>query len=662
MLSTAIHSLRRLATVAVRQLQPYAIQRAGVCGLMLVALVSQSSPVLAAKTTGTWSQVTNYNPGYATDTMLLMTDGTVMALSAYDNQTWTQLTPDATGSYVNGTWKTLAKMSIPRLYFASHVMPDGRLWLLGGEYSGAFLNQNFTNTGEIYDPVTNKWKAIAKFPGPQFGDDPTALLRAGYILAGDISSPNTYLYYPPSDFWFTSPYRKLRNDQSDEETWVTLPDGSVLSYDIFASDTLGVGHAQKFSNFAWVDAGTVPVILSGPAQGYELGPATVLPNGKVIQIGGNEKTAIYTPPASISQPGSWVAGPTLPAGMGGDDAPGAMLPDGHFIFLADEYLFNSPTSMFDYDYNTGLLTDITPDLPVGLQDELFYGAAYTCRMLVLPDGGILLTTGNYFSLWHYKPSGAPLPAWQPTIASVTKINSHQYTIYGTRVTGISEGASYGDDAEMSTNYPIVRLVRNGIVKYGKTTNWTPGISTAGSTSLSSFQLDLPAGLTAGTYAMTVIANGIPSATSTNLVYTQPNVTVAYNPANLTLTITGSAESDSVNLTYAQTKTSGIVTGGTVTVTPADAYTTINGQSNPVTLSVGTKRINVTADLGDGADVITFNSFFGAVFNIKLGIGNDSATFLYNSIQTSLTLDGGTGTDTVTLTGNSIVKKTVTNVP
>lgn len=626
---------------------------------MFLGLLSLFVAMEGAASAGTWTKVTRTNPQFYNGTMMLLTDGTVMVESGNDNQTWTKLTPDSTGSYVNGTWTTLAKMSTPRLYFGSNVLPDGRVFVLGGEYSGPFLNQNFTNTGEIYDPVTNKWKAISKFPMSQFGDDPTALLPDGTILAGHISSPQTFIYYPTYDFWFSGP-TKLRNDASDEETWILLPGYQVLSYDIFASDTLGQGHAQKYDYFSdqWLDAGNVPVILSSATQGYELGPGAMLPNGKAIQIGANENTAIYTLPANSTQPGTWAAGPTLPAGMGADDAPGAMLPDGHFLFLADFYLFESPTALFDYDYTTNTLTNITASLPTALKNELNNSSAYTCRMLVLPNGAMLMHTGSN-TIWEYMPSGSPQASWKPTISTVTKSGSHTYRLTGTRLTGISEGASYGDDAEMSTNYPIVKLVLGNVVKYAKTTNWTPGISLPGDTSFQSCYFDIPPGLAAGTYSVSVIANGISSA-STQVLIKPANVTASF--ANGTLTVTGDADPDNVTLTYKQTKVSGVVTGATVTITPGDAYTTVNGSSSALVLNVGKNRINVNVDMGAGSDSITLNSFFAATVNLNLGDGDDTATLLYNSIYTLLAIDGGIGTDIVTFTGNSIIKQTSVNVP
>ena len=38
-----------------------------------------------------------------------------------DGQSWMKLTPDAKGSYINGTWGTLASEPVARLYFASQI-------------------------------------------------------------------------------------------------------------------------------------------------------------------------------------------------------------------------------------------------------------------------------------------------------------------------------------------------------------------------------------------------------------------------------------------------------------------------------------------------------------------------------------------------------------
>jgi len=58
--------------------------------------------------------------------------------------------------------------------------------------------------------------------------------------------------------------------------------------------------------------------VPGPlVVGGELGAGFVLPNGTVFYIGGSTHTAIYTPGASDSALGTWVAGPDFPQDANG---------------------------------------------------------------------------------------------------------------------------------------------------------------------------------------------------------------------------------------------------------------------------------------------------------------------------------------------------------
>ena len=95
--------------------------------------------------------------------MIQMTDGTILVQS-YNGQSWSKLTPDITGSYIDGTWTTLASAPIARLYFADQVLPNGKFWVTGGEYSGPGLLANWSNTSYIYDPLANTWTTTAPYP------------------------------------------------------------------------------------------------------------------------------------------------------------------------------------------------------------------------------------------------------------------------------------------------------------------------------------------------------------------------------------------------------------------------------------------------------------------------------------------------------------------
>src|SRR5262249_39906121 len=100
-----------------------------------------------------------------------------------------------------------------------------------------------------------------------------------------------------------------------------------------------------------------------------------------------------------------------------------------------------------------------------------------------------------------------------------------YTISGTQFNGLSQGASYGDDAQMATNYPLVRITNRGTghVQYARTHDHSRmGVAT-GSLAVST-QFDAPAGLESGPSDLVVVANGIPSASVLINGCTLPDIT------------------------------------------------------------------------------------------------------------------------------------------
>src|SRR5437588_626203 len=77
--------------------------------IVLTALLALTPAALGQ----TWTTLTN-QPGVPVGTPLLLTDGTIMvqqmATSGFATGQWSRLTPDNTGSYVNGTWSTLTSL------------------------------------------------------------------------------------------------------------------------------------------------------------------------------------------------------------------------------------------------------------------------------------------------------------------------------------------------------------------------------------------------------------------------------------------------------------------------------------------------------------------------------------------------------------------------
>lgn len=610
--------------------------------------------------------------------MVQMTDGTILAQNYSDSQTWMKLTPDSSGSYINGNWTILGKSLLPRLYFTSQILQDGRFWIAGGEYTGPGLLANWANSGEIYDPVANAWTPISPFPAQPscpsiryvsgnltngspaitniypyttgltvgegvsgtgipagatilsidspssitisanatstgnartvnlanaytltacLGDVPSILLPGGIILVGDLVNRNTWLYNIGTDSWSMTG-AKAYNDRSDEEGWAKLPNGTVISYDLFQSKATGGSYAEIYNPIAgtWsgispsdgTAIGTIPQ-LSSNALGSELGPLLRLQDGRIIVFGATQHTGFYTPSTN-----TWVAGPDIigtlsnsanPAGspspFGADDAPAAIVPSGHIIFAADAGpsqftstgditagsnvisnipstsiiqvgwsltgagipstatvasvvsatqiiisanatatttgvsikfggTFSRPTQLFDFNPGNNTISPVVPAIP---NASLNTFGAYPKRMLTLPTGQVMFTDGSS-QPWVYTPDGSASPALKPVVNNITYIGSGLFTLTGKQLNGQSAGAAYGDDDQMDTNYPLVRLTAtdgSGKVYYAKTTNWSSVAVGGGLTAPQTVNFTLnPALTTPGNYALAVGGAGIAS--------------------------------------------------------------------------------------------------------------------------------------------------------
>jgi hypothetical protein len=212
--------------------------------------------------------------------MMLLSDGTVMAENNNDNSlygpTWYRLTPDSTGSYVNGTWTTLSSMTYTRLFFASQILKDGRLFVAGGEYGNGGTN------AEVYNPVANAWTATPT-PGHTFSDANSEILPDGRVLVALVEGTlrNTLIYDPGANSWSAGP---TCNGIHNESMWVKLPDDSILMVDRLTTS------AERYipSLNQWLVDATVPVALYD-SFGDETGPGFLLPNGKVIFIPPRER-------------------------------------------------------------------------------------------------------------------------------------------------------------------------------------------------------------------------------------------------------------------------------------------------------------------------------------------------------------------------------------
>ena len=474
-----------------------------ICSFCIMAVTSYAQ-------VGTWTPLTNQSPDPNNGVMILMTDGTVICHTTSggnlgDGTIWDRLTPDSSGSYINGTWSTIAPMNTERYSFSSCVLKDGRIYAAGGEY-GTDGTQNGWH-GEVYNPVTDTWtQATGTNSTNVMSDGNCKLIDNGKVIQAlvDVPNPVHTVVYSPTTNAYTTGISTLQGQ--NESMWLKLPDNSI----VFVDETLQSSERYIPSLNQWVVDGNVPVSLYDP-WGAECGPAWMLPDGRAFFIGGTNTSAYYTP-SGTNSPGTWASGPAPPNGYGMPDAPGAMLPNGKILFACSPQPtqnteFATPTKFYEFDYTNNTYTAVAAPSTAATN-----AISQQYNMVILPNGQVLLgmdqdNSSNQYYI--YTPVGSPLAAGKPVISQVQKLTCNTYMATGHGFNGISEGSAFGDENQNDSNYPIFQFTIGGRVYYARSYNWnSTGVQRGLKADTAYFQLSSSMG--AGTYNLRAIANGIAS--------------------------------------------------------------------------------------------------------------------------------------------------------
>jgi hypothetical protein len=458
-------------------------------GMLLVALLAWSGvanaqhwlPVPTPKTG-------DFKPG---SIALQLTDGTIM-VQEYASSKWMKLTPDEHADYTTGTWSPLspstwtsasgARVVYAPRFFASAVLPDGRVIVEGGEYQYGNGPTNpptakRTNLGAIYDPVADCWTPInppvtpatSTTPAttwPQIGDAPSIVLPDGTFMLGQLYTRQSALLdlttFPPGKCnpptppsWkivnpptWTKASGKGKYDRNSEEGWTLLPglNGNVLTVDTYTGTFPLTGSSAALPNNSeifnpgsnpakgtWTSAGNTIEPLSylvckGKKKTGEVGPAVLRPDGTVFAtgvyeckpglIGTSGHTAIYYP-----EGGFWKAGPDIPCN-GAFYPPCNDMADAPAALLQDGNVLvqTSPGSATGNStfYEFDLKTNTFLPSSIAAPPGFTQGNSESGRMLAAASGHVFyMRSGEPGEMWFYVPQGTYDPNWAPVITKVT---------------------------------------------------------------------------------------------------------------------------------------------------------------------------------------------------------------------------------------------------
>lgn len=212
-------------------------------------------------------------------------------------------------------WISGANMQISRGYQAMATLSDGRIFTIGGSWSGGLGNKN----GEIYNPSLNTWSLLSGCPvAPMLTNDARGIYRQdnhgwlfgwknGYVFqAGPSKAMN---WYGTTGSGSQKP-AGLRASDSD------AMNGNAVMYDAVNGKILAVGGAPNYAtNQATGNAHVITIGTPGATASVtkiasmsyarSFANSIVLPDGTVFIVGGQSWAEPFTDDTAILYPELW---------------------------------------------------------------------------------------------------------------------------------------------------------------------------------------------------------------------------------------------------------------------------------------------------------------------------------------------------------------------
>ena len=260
-------------------------------------------------TTGAVSQRTVTETGHDMfcPGVALLGDGTVFVAGGSNSDKQSTYDP------VSATWSAVAPLQIPRGYQSAVTLSNGKVFTLGGSWSGGEGGKN----GEVWTPGSSGGTSslLTGIPVAPFETDD---------LKGEFRSDNHMWLFPWSNgkVFQAGPSKAMHwIDTAGAGSWTSAGlrgddghamNGNAVMYDAGKILTLG-GSPNYESSTATSNAyriditGASPVVtkLAGLANARAFANSVVLPDGKVLVVGGQSFAEPFSDATSVLRPELW---------------------------------------------------------------------------------------------------------------------------------------------------------------------------------------------------------------------------------------------------------------------------------------------------------------------------------------------------------------------
>ena len=268
----------------------------------------------------------------------------------------------------------VGKMSTQRYYHTASLLPTGQVFIAGGEND----DYDYSNPAQLYDPVAGKFQDAGQVSRIQHSA--TVLANGDVLLAGGLAGPkaaaSSTADLRKAGSGVIQPTGSMNTSRSGHSATL-LQDGRVL----LAGGATGANDGTKSTQTAELyDPATGKFTSAGnmatPRSGHS---AAMLPNGRVLIVGGAAGAELYDPATNTFLPAPGVSANRC-------NATGTSLADGRVLIAGG--VVDCSNTLLDtaeiYDPSTGQST------PTG---KLVVAQAFNTATL-LPDGRVLLVGGN----------------------------------------------------------------------------------------------------------------------------------------------------------------------------------------------------------------------------------------------------------------------------
>ena len=196
----------------------------------------------------------------------------------------------------SNTWIAGPTMKIPRGYQSSTTTSEGKIFTIGGSWSGGYGNKN----GEIYDPSTNTWSLLSGATVSQMltADKQGAFRSDNHAWLFGWTGGSVFQAGPSKTMnWYSTVGSGSVKNAGTRGTDPDAMDAVVVMYDAVAGKIFSAGGSPSYQdsdatrNAQTITIGTpntLPTVTTLNKLWYAraFASAVVLPDGKVFIVGG----------------------------------------------------------------------------------------------------------------------------------------------------------------------------------------------------------------------------------------------------------------------------------------------------------------------------------------------------------------------------------------